>query len=287
MPRQARQRSESGTYHVLLRGVNKDAVFLDDEDREWFLHSLHLTKVASGCVVLAYCLMTNHVHLVLQTPGEPIGTVMKRLGVRYVGWFNRKYGRVGHLYQNRFASMPVENDAYLITLLRYVWNNPVQAGLVTRPEDYGWSSRSPRCRNRQLVDTDVLSRLAPADALASPVDDRESTPFEPARLGRPTRHSDDQVAELLRLCSGAHNPEEFGLLDPGTRQRAIRELRTRSATYEQVARATGLSVWQVRRLHVAAMDCGSAQHCPADERTAEKGTVPFSAGSAPRAPRER
>ena len=263
MPRQARQRSESGTYHVLLRGVNKDAVFLDEEDRERFLHSLHLTKVASGCVVLAYCLMTNHVHLVLQTPGESISVVMKRLGVRYVGWFNRKYGRVGHLYQNRFASLPVEDDAYLITLLRYVWNNPVQAGLVTRAEDYRWSSRSRLHRDRQLVDADVLSRLVPADVVASPADDLDGAPFEPARVGRPTRYSDDQVAGLLRACSGAHNPTEFDGLNPDTKQRAIRELRIRSATYEQIARATGLSPWQVRRLHVAALD-----HCPTEQRPA-------------------
>jgi Transposase and inactivated derivatives len=251
MPRQARQRSESDTYHVLLRGVNKDAIFLEDEDCEQFLQCLRLTKAASGCVVLAYCLMTNHVHLVLQTPLEPISAVMKRLGVRYVGWFNRKYARVGHLYQNRFASLPVEDDAYLITLLRYVWSNPVKAGLAERSEDYPWCSRSPLRSDGQLVDIDILSRLVPADVLATPVDGRDATPSrEPARRGRPTRHSDDQVAELLRRCSGAHNPQEFAALDAVDRRRVIRELRTRAATYDQIARATGLSVWQVRRAQV-------------------------------------
>ncbi len=80
-------------------------------------------------------------HLVLRTGDEPIGTVVKRLGVRYAGWFNRKYGRVGHLFQDRFASVPVEDDAYFLTLLRYVWNNPVEAGLATRADEYRWSSR--------------------------------------------------------------------------------------------------------------------------------------------------
>lgn len=255
MPRQARQRAESGTYHVLLRGVNKDAVFLEDEDRAWFLRSLLLTKEASGCVVLAYCLMTNHVHLVVQTPVEPISEVMKRLGVRYVGWFNRKYGRVGHLYQNRFASLPVEDDAYLVTLLRYVWNNPVKAGLVVRAEDYPWSSRSPLRRDGHLVDTDVLRRLVPADVLVGPVDDLELPPqLEPAKVGRPTRHCDDQIAELLHQCSGARSPGEFTVLAPSAQQQAVRELRARSATYDQIARATGLSVWQVRRLQVVTPD---------------------------------
>ncbi len=111
MTRQARRLAESGIYHVMLRGVNRDAVFLEDEDREWFLHALAATKEASGSVVLAYCLMSNHVHLILRTPGEAIGKVLQRLGVRYAGWFNRKYGRVGHLFQDRFMSLPVEDDA--------------------------------------------------------------------------------------------------------------------------------------------------------------------------------
>lgn len=128
MPRRPRQLAESGIYHVMLRGVNRDAIFLDDEDCSRFLHSLGQAKDASGCSVLAYCLMSNHAHLVLRTGDEPIGAVVKRLGVRYAGWFNRKYGRIGHLFQDRFRSLPVEDDAYFVTLLRYVWNNPLRPG---------------------------------------------------------------------------------------------------------------------------------------------------------------
>ena len=98
MARRARQRAESGIYHVMLRGVNRDAIFLEDADRERFLRALTLTREASGCRVLAYCLMTNHVHLVLRTGDEPLGAAVKRLCVRYAGWFNHKYGRVGHLF---------------------------------------------------------------------------------------------------------------------------------------------------------------------------------------------
>ncbi|MGF3998985.1 transposase, partial [Staphylococcus aureus] len=86
MPRQPRQLSDSGIYHVMLRGVNRDAIFLEEDDYERFLRTLALVKAASGCKVLAYCLMTNHAHLVLRATDEPIGAVMKRLGVRYVHW---------------------------------------------------------------------------------------------------------------------------------------------------------------------------------------------------------
>ncbi len=252
MPRRAWQLAQTSLYHVMLRGVNRDAIFLEDQDRERFLRALGLTKEVSGCLVLAYCLMTNHVHLILMTTTEPVSLVMKRLGVRYVGWFNRKYARVGHLFQSRFASLPVEDDAYLITLLRYVWRNPVDAGLATRPEEYRWSSRSPLSHDPALVDTPVLQRLVPADVLSGAV--HPSDPplaLGPAKIGRPPLHTDAQAVLLLHRCCGVFGPDDFGGLDARSQQLAIRELRARSVSYSQIARITGFSVSRVRRLQVA------------------------------------
>ncbi len=249
MPRHARQLAESGIYHVMLRGVNRDAIFLDDEDCARFLHALGQAKDASGCSVLAYCLMPNHAHLVLRTGEEPIGVVIKRLGVRYAGWFNRKYGRIGHLFQDRFKSLPVEDDAYLVTLLRYVWNNPVEAGLVTLPEEYIWSSRRLLGAESPLVDGGQLRKLLPADPLAW-LTSTVRPPMRPVvKRVRQPGHSQEQVTELLQRASGVNTPEDFLRLDAWVQQRAIRELRTRSVAYAQIARATGLSPSTVRRLH--------------------------------------
>lgn len=254
MPRHARQLSESCIYHVMLRGVNRDALFLEDEDRQRFLYALATTKQLSGCSVLAYCLMPNHVHLVLRTGVEPIGLVVKRLGIRYAGWFNRKYGRVGHLFQDRFRSQPVEDDAYVITLLRYVWRNPVQAGLAMRADEYPWSSYDPPGWASRMVDAGELAALLPQGALddvrrsvLQPVADDESR-------GRSTpRHTDSEAAELLRQACGAESPDDFGVLPPTTRRRVIGELRTRSISYAQIATATGLSESAVRRTHLSAV----------------------------------
>jgi REP element-mobilizing transposase RayT len=244
--------SESGIYHVMLRGVNRDAIFLEEGDRERFLQALGEVKEASGCRVLAYCLVRNHVHLVLRTGDEPIGAIVKRLGVRYAGWFNRKYGRVGHLFQDRFRSLPVDDDAYLVTLLRYVWANPVEAGLVAVPEDYRWSSRRFFGRHSTLVDDEDLRMLLPEDPLES-LDPTAVRPLEEARMksGPKPRYSDAQVQELLLLACGARRPEDFERLDPVVQWRAVCELRTRSVPYEQIATVTGSSRSSIRRLHVA------------------------------------
>jgi REP element-mobilizing transposase RayT len=245
--------AESGIYHVMLRGVNRDAIFLEDEDHERFLHALTRTRELSGCIVLAYCLMTNHVHLVLRTVDEPIGEVLKRLGIRYAGYFNRKYGRAGYVFQGRFRSVPVESDAQLVALVRYVWHNPVKAGMVTRAEDYPWSS----CRffdgGSPLADAAQLRRLVPPDALsaASTGPAADGPQFESAPVGRPRRHSDEEAADLLRRACAAASPDEFAQLDPSIRRRAVCELRTRSVSYEQLARVTGMSTSSVRRLHIS------------------------------------
>jgi putative transposase len=251
MPRRARQLAESGIYHVMLRGVNRDAIFLDDEDCTRFLHALGQAKDASGCSVLAYCLMTNHAHLVLRTGEEAIGAVIKRLGVRYAGWFNRKYGRIGHLFQDRFRSLPVEDDAYFVTLLRYVWNNPVEAGLVDLAEEYVWSSRRLLGRDSPLVDGGQLRKLLPADPLTWVASTVQLPTKSVGKLVRQPGHSEEQVTELLRRACGANTAEDYLRLDAGVKQRAIRELRTRSVAYAQIARATGLSTSTVRRLHAA------------------------------------
>jgi len=252
MPRQPRRIAATGVYHAILRGINRDAVFLEDEDWQRFLYALFATKQASGCVVLAYCLMPNHVHLVISADDEPIGLVIKRLGVRYAGWFNRKYGRVGHVFQDRFKSRPVEDDADLISLLRYVWNNPVKAGLVKRPDEYRWSSRRALGTPSLLVDEERLRRVLPLGALDDVADEAVSEAIvsfeaEPPKGRRPL-HSADEVADLLETACGTSEAALFVRLPEAVQRSAIRQLRTRSVSYDQIAKATGLSRTKVQRM---------------------------------------
>ena len=125
MPRQARKRAESGIYHVMLRGINQQRIFEDEEDNQRFLQILRECKEIGGFMLLAYCLMGNHVHLLIKEGTESLEQIFKRIGGRFVYWYNVKYQRVGHLFQDRFKSEPVDTDAYLLTVIRYIHQNPV------------------------------------------------------------------------------------------------------------------------------------------------------------------
>ena len=139
MPRSARQKSESGVYHVMVRGINRQDIFHDDEDRLRYLTTLDRFTRQGKLTVFGFCLMDNHVHLLLAERDESLSETMRRLGTSYVFWYNNKHARVGHLFQDRFLSDPVENDEHLLAVLRYIHQNPVQANM-TESCDYRWSS---------------------------------------------------------------------------------------------------------------------------------------------------
>lgn len=140
MPRGARVKSKTGIYHIIWRGANRQEIFHDDEDWTKFLDILKKYKNKCGLNVYAWCLMTNHVHLLIKEGNEDISITMKRMGVSYVGYYNWKYRTIGHLFQDRFKSESVENNKYLLTVVRYIHQNPVKAGMVSQADEWRWSS---------------------------------------------------------------------------------------------------------------------------------------------------
>jgi putative transposase len=120
MPRRARKLSLTGIYHVMLRGINQQKIMEDKEDKEKLLTILKECKLISGYKLYAYCLMGNHLHLIIKVEEEPLDKIFKRICGRYVYWYNAKYRRVGHLFQDRFKSEPIEDERYLLSVLRYI-----------------------------------------------------------------------------------------------------------------------------------------------------------------------
>jgi len=141
MPRALRVHVPDGIYHVVIRGDNREPVFVDDFDRQEYLNLLHSYKTKMGFPLYAYALMTNHIHLLLSS-GEraTVSSIMHVLSLTYTKYFNRRYDRVGHLYQGRFHSTVIDSERYLLEALRYIHLNPVEAGMVRHPREYPWTS---------------------------------------------------------------------------------------------------------------------------------------------------
>ncbi|MBI2214771.1 MAG: transposase [Acidobacteria bacterium] len=140
MARQLRIEYPGAVFHITSRGNERRHVFLDDEDRDQFLQLLADAVTRFSWILTAYTLMTNHFHLVIETPVPTLSRGMQWLNGSYAAWFNRKYDRSGHLFGGRFHAFIVEKESYYLELIRYVALNPVRAKMVTRPEEYRWSS---------------------------------------------------------------------------------------------------------------------------------------------------
>lgn len=140
MPRQARIKGEFLIYHIIQRGNERKSLFLSDDDRTRFIEILERMKKKYNFLIYAYCLMDNHVHLLIDDNGNDISRLVQSINISYASYFNRTYRRCGHLFQDRFRSELVDNDGYLIELSRYIHNNPVRAGIVKEPHEYRWSS---------------------------------------------------------------------------------------------------------------------------------------------------
>ena len=140
MARRARNEVEPGVWHVFARGVERRLIFLDAEDREVYLRLLFGVAEHMGWHVLAYCLMPNHIHLLIETTKPNLGRGMHRLHGQYAQIFNVKYGRVGHLFQSRYGSRDLNDETQVALVFAYIATNPVFASLCSRPEDWEWSS---------------------------------------------------------------------------------------------------------------------------------------------------
>jgi len=211
MSRSARKKSKTGIYHVIVRGINRQEIFHDEEDCQRYMQTLERTKKVSGCEIYGYCLMGNHVHLVIKETKEPVGQIMKRIGTSYAYWYNWKYERVGHVFQDRYKSECVEDDRYLMTVIRYIHNNPVKVMIVEKPEQYKWSSCCKYYGGKEyppsLTQTGVLLELFSEDKKVAIEQFRQFMEQENEDKcledERPIRVRDEEIrAEIKKLLKG-------------------------------------------------------------------------------------
>lgn len=280
MARKLREKSRSGIYHVCLRGVNKQRIFEWPEDYEAMYRILNYTQTRDtegveveqpNFYLYAYCLMDNHVHLLIQpSNGLELGQVVKRINVAYAMHFNNHYERVGHLFQDRYKSEPVDDREYFFELIRYIHNNPVKAQICRTPDLYPHSSfcevtgrelahkgQTPLCKYSpenvfQITPEDVAAFLntMPQQTKMEELAQRgltlmcktlhlhlkQDTPEEVERM----------IVETLFALTGVQSITDFQRLDKRTMRSALAMVREVGVSIRTLSRLTGVSFGIIR-----------------------------------------
>jgi len=245
MPRQARQKSQSGIYHIILRGINKQVIFEDDEDREIFIGYLQHYKDIASYIIYGYCLMDNHIHLLMKEGKEPIGHTMKRIGVSYVSWYNRKYNRIGHLFQDRFKSEVVETDEYLVTVLRYIHQNPIKTGKKSLV-NYKWSSYIEYIGQSKFIDTGFVLGIFAEEREQSITFFKkymnEQADDHCIEISEARRITDEEAKKIIQKYGNVKIPTELQHMEKIKRDEIIRKIKeVDGVSTRQIARLTGIS----------------------------------------------
>jgi len=140
MGRSWREEYKGGLYHVIARGNNKEYIFKEDIDKEYFIEQIKETVEGMGYRVYGFVLMDNHYHIIIQTMDRKLQEIMHQINNKYSKYYNSKYKRIGHVFQGRYKAILVQDERYLVELLRYVHQNPVEAHICKTVEEYKWSS---------------------------------------------------------------------------------------------------------------------------------------------------
>ncbi|MDD2897814.1 MAG: transposase [Desulfuromonadaceae bacterium] len=150
MARKPRIHYPGAVYHVILRGNAGHPIFFDDRDRLRLYLFLQRAVEKFDCRIHAFCLMTNHIHLVIQIGAIPLSRIMQNISQRYTKWINYSQSRTGHVFQGRYKALLIDADSYLLELVRYIHLNPVRAGMTPLPGDYTWSSHRAYARRESI-----------------------------------------------------------------------------------------------------------------------------------------
>lgn len=249
MPRQLRQISSTGNYHVMLRGINRQDIFLDGQDYYKFIKEMKKTKEKYHYQIYAYVLMPNHVHIELKDDKNEIAKIMHRISVSYSIYFNKKYERVGHVFQDRYQSKPIENTQYLLNLMRYIHQNPQKAN-ISKTEEYKWSSYKEYIYNNGITNTELILEHFDKDrnnALEKFKDynqkilnlkaDKEILEYEIS-----LKLTDEQLICILKEKIGEQNIQNIQHYNKPQRDKILKQIgKIKGVTKTQIARVLGIN----------------------------------------------
>ena len=247
MTRTSRLLSESGWYHVIVRGNGRQLLFEDDDDRELFcrLMSEHFAK--AHVLLGAWCLMSNHVHLLVEDPQQHISQAIHGLATAYALRFNARTGHVGSVFQGRYKSIPIETDHQLLGVVRYIHENPERAG-VARASEYRWSSYREYVGAFSMCNSSAIRELMDefGGFEAVSADDRFGGYVERS-CGRVV---DEDALLAAKSALDGIDPASLKGLDIAYRNACLQRLRSAGLTIKQVERVTGIGRSVISRVTV-------------------------------------
>ena len=240
MPRIPRIISESGYMHLMFKGVNGQIIFEERNDYIYFLNLLKRAGIEQNVKICAYCLMENHVHLLIYDRDKNTPEFMKRLCQTYALFFNKKYQRTGHLYQNRYTSKPIESESYLLKVFHYILNNPREAGICSAA-DYPWSSYGKYGLPNSFVDTLVLRELIGGQKeyeafIAADYSDGEESDEIISR-----KKDDEWAKEIIQKYLHVKSGTVLQTFSLEARNEALRLLKEKGLSIRQIERLTGIN----------------------------------------------
>ena len=247
--RTVRKQSKADIYHVVARGTGQQIIFEDDADYEKFLEFLRREIEAGEFELYAWCLMSNHVHMLVHATLETMALRMRRLLSRYAAYFNARTGRVGHLFQERFLSEPVDDDKYLLTLVRYIHQNPVKPG-IARVDQYRWSSYQEYLQGHGISDVSfplaVFGGVKEFERMHKNL--LREVPCLDVGEERPIRALPDEEALVLAQdLLGGVKLDLLKALPVGERNGYLGVLKRMGFSVRQIARLTGIGRGPIQR----------------------------------------
>lgn len=240
MPRKAREDSKSGIHHVTARGAGRRRIFEDDSDRRRFVKGLEDLVFKDGVVLLAWCLMDNHVHLLAKAEVSNLSAGLHRLITAYALYFNGRHGHVGPVFQDRFDSFPVETDEHLLATMRYTHLNPLDLG-APFPGDYPWSSYGQYVGKPGICDTStLLGLLGGRGAFVEYCDPSHGRDHLVSLNARGPHLSDAEAVQTATSYYGTSFAERLATCSKSECDRALRKLKASGLSVRQIERMTGI-----------------------------------------------
>ncbi|MGI6427701.1 MAG: transposase [Natronincolaceae bacterium] len=252
MPRVARTRSATGIYHIIIRGINRQTIFKDEEDNIKLIQTLQKYKETCEYSLYAYCLMKNHLHLLLKEGKEPLETIMRKICSSYVLWYNKKYDRVGYLFQDRFRSEPVEDDKYFLTVIRYIFQNPLKAGIESKIQNYRWTNYSDYVGGNTKTDNDFVlnffhtDRRKAIDGFIEFINQENDDKCIDIAEKRQIR--DDDARRIIKKYCKVDHAMDIQKFEKSKKNSCLRDLKEKyDLSIRQIERLTGINRGTIQR----------------------------------------